>query len=168
MKRWWVKCKFSTRSIPSILRSVSKFLYRIPGSFFVGPRTVAKHECYADLNVLKNLTYQYSLYKRQMYVVANSGNAFHLDWALWPKFGGDFPCKNLELCRTSLRCGSGAEICFLYVCIFQVVAGMFSSPKYCFKFHSLHDFWRGVNYSENLRTLHQKSKKIFGKIQKSY
>jgi hypothetical protein len=27
---------------------------------------------------------------------------------------------------------------------------------------------RGVNYSENLRTLHQKSQKIFGKIPKSY
>jgi hypothetical protein len=54
LKRWWVKCKFSTGTI---LRTVSKFLYRIPVSFFVGPRTVAKHECYADLNVLKNLTY---------------------------------------------------------------------------------------------------------------
>ena len=46
LKRWWVKCKFSTGTI---LRTVSKFLYRIPVSFFVGPRTVAKHECYADL-----------------------------------------------------------------------------------------------------------------------
>jgi hypothetical protein len=27
---------------------------------------------------------------------------------------------------------------------------------------------RGVNYSDNLRTLHQKSQKIFGKIPKSY
>ena len=37
------------------------------------------------------------------------------------------------------------------------------------KFNSdLQKFTRGVNYSKNLRTLHQKSQKIFGKIPKSY